>query len=64
MKEVVSVSNMGMAKGGPVIEDRDRLLLKFTGGSDCTSDGQKLSYSTLVYLACSRGAQVSRIRAS
>lgn len=64
MKEVVSVSNMGMAKGGPIIEDRDRLLLKFTDGSNCTSDGQKLSYSTLIYLACSRGAQVRRICAS
>lgn len=64
MKEVVSVSNMGVAKGGPIIEDRDRLLLKFTDGSDCVSDGQKLSYSTLIYLACSRGAQVRRICAS
>lgn len=64
MKEVVSVSNMGIAKGGPIIEDRDRLLLKFTDGSVCTSDGQKLSYSTLIYLACSRGAQVRRICAS
>lgn len=64
MKEVVSVSNMGIAKGGPIIQDRDRLLLKFTDGSDCTSDGQKLSYSTLIYLACSRGAQVRRICAS
>lgn len=61
MKEVVSVSNMGVAKGGPIIQDRDRLLLKFTDGSECTSDGQKLSYSTLIYLACSRGAQVRRI---
>lgn len=64
MKEVVSVSNMGIAKGGPIIEDRDRLLLKYTDGSNCTSDGQKLSYSTLIYLACSRGAQVRRICAS
>uniref|UniRef100_H3CWI6 Insulin-like growth factor 2 receptor n=1 Tax=Tetraodon nigroviridis TaxID=99883 RepID=H3CWI6_TETNG len=62
MKEVVSVSNMGMAKGGPIIEDRDRLLLKFTDGSNCTSDGQKLSYSTLIYLACSRGAQSRKPR--
>lgn len=61
MKEVVSVSNMGIAKGGLIIEDRDRLLLKLTDGSECMSDGQKLSYSTLIYLACSRGAQVRRI---
>lgn len=59
MKEVVSVSNMGSAKRGPVIVDRDRLLLEFTDGSACTADGQKLSYSTRIHLSCSRGAQVS-----
>lgn len=64
MKEVVSVSNMGVSKGRPIIEDRDRLLLKFTDGSACMSDGQKLSYSTLIYLVCSRGAQVRSICAS
>ncbi|TWW69178.1 cation-independent mannose-6-phosphate receptor isoform X1 [Takifugu flavidus] len=57
LKEVVSVSNMGVAKRGPIIEDRDRLLLEFTDGSVCTSDNQKLSYSTLIHLSCSRGAQ-------
>lgn len=60
LKEVVSISNMGVAKRGPIITDRDRLLLKFTDGSVCMSDGQKLSYSTLIHLSCSRGAQVRR----
>lgn len=60
LKEVVSVSNMGIAKRGPIIQDRDRLLLEFTDGSTCLSDGQKLSYSTVIHLSCSRGAQVRR----
>ncbi|XP_070781683.1 cation-independent mannose-6-phosphate receptor [Enoplosus armatus] len=55
-KEVVSVSNMGMSKRGPIIEGRDRLLLEFTGGSVCMSDGQKLAYTTHIHLVCSRGA--------
>ncbi|MEQ2219662.1 hypothetical protein XENOCAPTIV_021535, partial [Xenoophorus captivus] len=55
-KEVVSVSNMGMSKRGPIIEGRDQLLLEFTDGSVCMSEGQKLSYSTQIHLVCSRGA--------
>uniref|UniRef100_A0AAQ5ZQF5 Insulin-like growth factor 2 receptor n=1 Tax=Amphiprion ocellaris TaxID=80972 RepID=A0AAQ5ZQF5_AMPOC len=54
-KEVVSVSNMGVSKRGPIIEGRDRLLLEFTDGSACMSDGQKLSYTTRIHLVCSRG---------
>ncbi|XP_053300759.1 cation-independent mannose-6-phosphate receptor [Pleuronectes platessa] len=55
-KEVVSISNMGISKGGPIIEGRDRLLLEFTDGSVCMSDGQKLTYTTRIHLVCSRGA--------
>ncbi|XP_044024917.1 cation-independent mannose-6-phosphate receptor isoform X2 [Siniperca chuatsi] len=55
-KEVVSVSNMGVSKRGPIIEGRDRLLLEFTDGSVCMSDGQKLTYTTRIHLVCSRGA--------
>ncbi|KAK5852634.1 hypothetical protein PBY51_006486 [Eleginops maclovinus] len=55
-KEVISVSNMGVSKRGPVIESRDRLLLEFTDGSVCESDGQKLSYTTRIHLVCSRGS--------
>ncbi|KAI9547306.1 hypothetical protein NQZ68_018529 [Dissostichus eleginoides] len=55
-KEVISVSNMGISKRGPIIEARDRLLLEFTDGSVCESDGQKLSYTTRIHLVCSRGS--------
>ncbi|XP_067429257.1 cation-independent mannose-6-phosphate receptor [Thunnus thynnus] len=54
-EEVVSVSNMGVSKRGPIIESRDRLLLEFTDGSACISDGQKLTYTTRIHLVCSRG---------
>ncbi|CAK6983216.1 cation-independent mannose-6-phosphate receptor, partial [Scomber scombrus] len=54
-KEVVSVSNMGISKRGPVIAARDRLLLEFTDGSACISDGLKLTYTTRIHLVCSRG---------
>lgn len=58
-KEVLSVSNMGVSKRGPIIEERDRLLLEFTDGSVCMSDGLKLSYTTRIHLVCSRGTLVS-----
>ncbi|MEQ2270167.1 hypothetical protein XENORESO_016520, partial [Xenotaenia resolanae] len=45
-----------MSKRGPIIEGRDQLLLEFTDGSVCMSEGQKLSYSTQIHLVCSRGA--------
>ncbi|TDH00702.1 hypothetical protein EPR50_G00191090 [Perca flavescens] len=54
-KEVVSVSNMGISKRGPIIEGRGRLLLEFTDGSVCMSDGQKLTYTTRIHLVCSKG---------
>lgn len=59
LKEVVSVSNMGIAKRGPIIESRDHLLLEYTDGSVCVSDGQTLAYTTRIHLVCSRGSQVS-----
>uniref|UniRef100_A0A8C2ZCN4 Insulin-like growth factor 2 receptor n=1 Tax=Cyclopterus lumpus TaxID=8103 RepID=A0A8C2ZCN4_CYCLU len=59
-KEVVSVSNLGISKRGPIIEARDRLLLEFTDGSACVSDGLKLTHTTRIHLVCSRGAVVSR----
>uniref|UniRef100_UPI0037E7D95A cation-independent mannose-6-phosphate receptor n=1 Tax=Semicossyphus pulcher TaxID=241346 RepID=UPI0037E7D95A len=55
-KEGVSVSNMGISKRGPIIEARDRLLLEFTDGSSCVSDGQQLTYTTRIHLVCSRGS--------
>ncbi|XP_056150610.1 cation-independent mannose-6-phosphate receptor [Lampris incognitus] len=56
LTETVSVSNMGTAKRGPVIEGPDRLLLEFTDGSACLSDGSQHAYTTRIHLACSRGA--------
>ncbi|KAI4800605.1 hypothetical protein KUCAC02_009599, partial [Chaenocephalus aceratus] len=56
LTEVISVGNMGVSKRGPIIEARDRLLLEFTDGSVCDSDGQKLSYTTRIHLVCSRGS--------
>lgn len=50
---------MGVSKRGPIVEGRDRLLLEFTDGSECISDGQKLTYTTRIHLVCSRGSQVS-----
>uniref|UniRef100_A0A3Q3IPM5 Uncharacterized protein n=1 Tax=Monopterus albus TaxID=43700 RepID=A0A3Q3IPM5_MONAL len=49
--EQVAVSNMGISKRGPVIEGRDQLLLEFTDGSVCVSDGQKLTYTTRIHLS-------------
>ncbi|KAM3833852.1 cation-independent mannose-6-phosphate receptor [Diretmus argenteus] len=54
--ETVSVSNMGVAKRGPIIEGRDHLLLELTDGSACESDGLQLTYTTRIHLVCSRGA--------
>lgn len=50
---------MGISKRGPIIEDRDRLLLEFTDGSVCVSDDQTLTYTTRIHLVCSRGSMVS-----
>ncbi|XP_077408147.1 cation-independent mannose-6-phosphate receptor [Vanacampus margaritifer] len=54
-QEVMSVSNMGVSKRGPIIEGRDRLLLEFTDGDPCESDGLKLTYTTRIHLVCTRG---------
>lgn len=53
---------MGISKRGPIIEERDRLLLEFTDGSACMSDGQMLTYTTHIHLVCSRGSVVSLFR--
>lgn len=58
VKETVSVSNMGVSKRAPVIEAHNRLLLEFTDGSICTSEGVKLTYTTRIHLVCSRGTVV------
>lgn len=50
---------MGLAKRGPAIEEKDRLLLEYTDGSECISDGLKLTYTTRINLVCSSGFVVS-----
>ncbi|KAK0149277.1 Cation-independent mannose-6-phosphate receptor [Merluccius polli] len=56
LSETVSVSNMGVAKRGPVIVERDHLLLEFTDGSLCMSDdGGNIPSTTRIHLVCSRG---------
>lgn len=50
---------MGESKRGPIIESRDHLLLEFTDGSTCLSDGLHLTYTTHIHLVCSRGSGVS-----
>ncbi|KAG7509424.1 cation-independent mannose-6-phosphate receptor [Solea senegalensis] len=55
LEEVVAVSNMGVSKRGPVVEGQDKLLLEFTDGSVCESEGLKLTYTTRIHLVCSRG---------
>uniref|UniRef100_A0A6Q2XKG2 Insulin-like growth factor 2 receptor n=1 Tax=Esox lucius TaxID=8010 RepID=A0A6Q2XKG2_ESOLU len=59
IQQTVSVSNMGRAKRGPVIEERDHLLLEYTDGSVCSSDGLKQTYSVRIHLVCSRGSLMS-----
>ena len=56
LTETVSVGNMGVAKRGPVIEARDRLLLEYTDGSAGHAGGLELRYATRIHLACSRGS--------
>ncbi|KAK2889903.1 cation-independent mannose-6-phosphate receptor [Channa argus] len=53
--EYVSVSNMGVSKRGPIIEQRNRLLLEFTDGSICTADGQNYKSTTRIHLLCPSG---------
>ncbi|XP_023074848.1 cation-independent mannose-6-phosphate receptor isoform X1 [Piliocolobus tephrosceles] len=54
--EVVSISNLGMAKTGPVVEESGSLLLEYVNGSTCTtSDGRQTTYTTRIHLVCSRG---------
>ncbi|XP_061097950.1 cation-independent mannose-6-phosphate receptor [Conger conger] len=54
--EAVSISNMGVAQRGPVIESEGRLLLEYTGGSTCVSDRGTTPYTTLIHLVCSKHA--------
>ncbi|XP_077611202.1 cation-independent mannose-6-phosphate receptor [Crocuta crocuta] len=55
--ETVSISNLGVAKTGPMVEDSGSLLLEYVNGSACTtSDGRLTTYTTRIHLVCSRGS--------
>ncbi|XP_053567150.1 cation-independent mannose-6-phosphate receptor [Bombina bombina] len=56
ISETVSISNMGVASNGPIIEKSGRILLEYTNGSECTDQqGNKTSYSTRIHLVCTKG---------
>ncbi|XP_014304449.1 LOW QUALITY PROTEIN: cation-independent mannose-6-phosphate receptor [Myotis lucifugus] len=55
--EVVSISNLGVARFGPLVEESGSLLLEYENGSACTtSDGMQTTYTTRIHLVCSRGS--------
>ncbi|XP_037673819.1 cation-independent mannose-6-phosphate receptor [Choloepus didactylus] len=55
--EAVSISNLGIAKTGPVVEESGSLLLEYTNGSACrTSEGKLTAYTTRLHLICTRGS--------
>lgn len=57
--ETVSISNLGVAKTGPVVEDSGSLLLEYVNGSACTtSDQRRTTYTTRIHLVCSIGSLV------
>ncbi|XP_006264642.3 cation-independent mannose-6-phosphate receptor [Alligator mississippiensis] len=56
ISEVPSISNLGVASKGLVIERPGRVLLTYTGGSVCiNADGQNISYTTVIHFTCSEG---------
>lgn len=63
LAETVSISNLGVAKTGPVVEESGSLLLEYVNGSACTtSDGRLTTYSTRIHLVCGRGRLVSAVQ--
>ncbi|XP_067900725.1 cation-independent mannose-6-phosphate receptor [Heterodontus francisci] len=53
--EKVSISNLGIAKNGPKLEDGGRIILEYINGSACiNSNGQHTSYTTRIHLSCSK----------
>ncbi|EDL83054.1 insulin-like growth factor 2 receptor, isoform CRA_d [Rattus norvegicus] len=60
LAETVAISNLGVAKTGPVVEESGSLLLEYVNGSACTtSDGRLTTYSTRIHLVCGRGTMNS-----
>ncbi|OBS58274.1 hypothetical protein A6R68_10601, partial [Neotoma lepida] len=62
LAETVSISNLGVAKTGPVVEESGSLVLEYVNGSACTtSDGRLTTYSTRIHLVCGRENLVSAV---
>ncbi|XP_029452555.1 cation-independent mannose-6-phosphate receptor isoform X2 [Rhinatrema bivittatum] len=60
LHETVSISNLGVASKGPVFEEKGRLLLEYTNGSECiNAEGEKITYTTKIHLICSEGSLAS-----
>ncbi|XP_076873911.1 cation-independent mannose-6-phosphate receptor isoform X2 [Brachyhypopomus gauderio] len=59
LKEKVSVSNMGVAKKGPVILVENQLMLEYSDGSVCEAEGLMTTYTTRIHLVCSNGPVTS-----
>ncbi|XP_061480276.1 cation-independent mannose-6-phosphate receptor isoform X2 [Rhineura floridana] len=52
----VSISNLGIANQGPVVEGPGRILLNYTDGSLCLmADGKSEPFTSLIHLSCSKG---------
>uniref|UniRef100_A0A8C1XSQ9 Insulin-like growth factor 2 receptor n=1 Tax=Cyprinus carpio TaxID=7962 RepID=A0A8C1XSQ9_CYPCA len=53
--EKVEVSNLGIAKKGPVIVEENQLMLEYTNGSVCQAEGVMTTYTTRIHFVCSSG---------
>lgn len=58
--EKVEVSNLGIAKKGPVIVEENQLMLEYTNGSVCQAEGVMTTYTTRIHFVCSSGTAVSQ----
>ncbi|KAI2652218.1 Cation-independent mannose-6-phosphate receptor [Labeo rohita] len=52
LSEKVEVSNLGVAKKGPVIVTEHHLILEYTNGSVCEADGVMTTYTTRIHFFC------------
>ncbi|XP_052442128.1 cation-independent mannose-6-phosphate receptor [Carassius gibelio] len=59
LSEKVEVSNLGIAKKGPVIMEENQLMLEYTNGSVCQADGVMTTYTTRIHFVCSSGTASS-----
>lgn len=59
LSEKVEVSNLGIAKKGPVIVEQNQLMLEYTKGSMCEADGKTTTYTTRIHFVCASGTPPS-----